>query len=100
MRRAGGGAVEPVRELHSGAAVALGGPRAMSDTRTLPNRTRRMVGAWCFSTTAGPTTSVDLQARGWRRIRTPGCRRSAGWSQGRCCTATASAAGNWCYRAS
>jgi redox-sensitive bicupin YhaK (pirin superfamily) len=47
-------AVEPVRELLAGAAVALGGPRAMSVTRTLPNRARRMVGAWCFVDYYGP----------------------------------------------
>jgi quercetin 2,3-dioxygenase len=47
-------AVEPVRELQAGATVALGGPRAMSVTRTLPNRTRRMVGAWCFLDYYGP----------------------------------------------
>ena len=47
-------AVEPVRELQFGAAVALGGPRAMSVTRTLPNRARRMVGAWCFVDYYGP----------------------------------------------
>jgi redox-sensitive bicupin YhaK (pirin superfamily) len=46
--------VEPVRELQYGAAVALGGPRAMSVTRTLPNRARRMVGAWCFVDYYGP----------------------------------------------
>jgi redox-sensitive bicupin YhaK (pirin superfamily) len=47
-------AAEPVRELQVGAAVALGGPRAMSVTRTLPNRARRMVGAWCFVDYYGP----------------------------------------------
>lgn len=47
-------AVEPVRELLPGATVALGGPRAMSVTRTLPNRSRRMVGAWCFVDYYGP----------------------------------------------
>jgi quercetin 2,3-dioxygenase len=47
-------AVEPVRQLHEGATVALGGPRAMRVTRTLPNRERRMVGAWCFVDYYGP----------------------------------------------
>ena len=47
-------AVEPVRELLDGRPVALGGPRAMSVTRTLPNRGRRMVGAWCFVDYYGP----------------------------------------------
>jgi redox-sensitive bicupin YhaK (pirin superfamily) len=49
-----GVAVEPVRELLEGRAVVLGGPRAMSVTRTLPNRGRRMVGAWCFVDYYGP----------------------------------------------
>jgi quercetin 2,3-dioxygenase len=47
-------AVEPVRQLHVGRAVPLGGPRAMTVTRTLPNRERRMVGAWCFVDFYGP----------------------------------------------
>ena len=47
-------AVEPVRELQFGAAVALGGPRGMTVTRTLPNQARRMVGAWCFLDYYGP----------------------------------------------
>lgn len=47
-------AVEPVRELQVGATVALGGPRGMSVVRTLPNRARRMVGAWCFVDYYGP----------------------------------------------
>src|SRR4029453_1852636 len=37
-----------------GATVALGGPRGMAVTRTLPNRRRRMVGAWCFLDAYGP----------------------------------------------
>jgi redox-sensitive bicupin YhaK (pirin superfamily) len=44
----------PVRERYAGVAVALGGPRAMAVHRTLPNRTRRMVGAWCFLDHYGP----------------------------------------------
>jgi redox-sensitive bicupin YhaK (pirin superfamily) len=47
-------AVEPVRELQVGRTVPLGGPRAMMVTRTLPNRSRRMVGAWCFIDFYGP----------------------------------------------
>jgi quercetin 2,3-dioxygenase len=47
-------AVEPVRQLHIGRDVPLGGPRAMTVTRTLPNRERRMVGAWCFVDFYGP----------------------------------------------
>jgi quercetin 2,3-dioxygenase len=47
-------APEPVRELQFGHSVALGGPRGMTVTRTLPNRDRRMVGAWCFVDFYGP----------------------------------------------
>lgn len=47
-------AAEPVRELQFGHQVALGGPRGMTVTRTLPNRARRMVGAWCFVDHYGP----------------------------------------------
>ncbi|MDH2427119.1 pirin family protein [Sphaerisporangium sp. TRM90804] len=48
----------PVRELLAGRPVALGGPRAMRVTRTLPDRRRRMVGAWCFADLYGPETAV------------------------------------------
>jgi len=41
-------------ELLEGAPVALGGPRGFAVTRTLPNRGRRMVGAWCFLDAYGP----------------------------------------------
>ncbi|BFU44316.1 pirin family protein [Krasilnikovia sp. MM14-A1004] len=46
-------------ELLAGVPVALGGPRAMAVTRTLPHRDRRMVGAWCFIDAYGPD---DLSA--------------------------------------
>jgi redox-sensitive bicupin YhaK (pirin superfamily) len=41
-------------ELFEGAPVALGGPRGFAVTRTLPNKHRRMVGAWCFLDAYGP----------------------------------------------
>jgi redox-sensitive bicupin YhaK (pirin superfamily) len=41
-------------EFLTGAPVALGGPRGFAVTRTLPNRQRRMVGAWCFLDAYGP----------------------------------------------
>jgi hypothetical protein len=41
-------------ELLEGAPVALGGPRGFAVTRTLPNRQRRTVGAWCFLDAYGP----------------------------------------------
>ncbi|HST83065.1 MAG TPA: pirin family protein [Kineosporiaceae bacterium] len=49
----------PVRELLFGHEVALGGARAMTVTRTLPNRGRRMVGAWCFADAYGPTDLAE-----------------------------------------
>ncbi|WP_405147217.1 pirin family protein [Sphaerisporangium sp. NBC_01403] len=50
-REAGEG---PARDLLTGRDVVLGGPRGMKVTRTLPNRDRRMVGAWCFVDHYGP----------------------------------------------
>ncbi|AGZ43380.1 pirin family protein [Actinoplanes friuliensis] len=41
-------------EVLEGAPVALGGPRGLEVTRTLPNKHRRMVGAWCFLDAYGP----------------------------------------------
>jgi quercetin 2,3-dioxygenase len=51
---------QPVRELHLGREVVLGGPRGLPVTRTLPGRDRRMVGAWCFLDAYGP---ADLTSR-------------------------------------
>ncbi len=47
------GAARP-GDLLEGHTVALGGPRGMAVTRTLPHRQRRMVGAWCFLDAYGP----------------------------------------------
>jgi redox-sensitive bicupin YhaK (pirin superfamily) len=52
-------AVEPMREVLVGRSVALGGPRGMTVTRTLPDRGRRMVGAWCFVDYYGPDDVSD-----------------------------------------
>ncbi len=41
-------------ELLPGHEVALGGPRGIRVRRTLPDRHRRMVGAWCFLDAYGP----------------------------------------------
>jgi quercetin 2,3-dioxygenase len=54
-----------VPETLEGHPVALGGPRGMTVTRTLPNRTRRMVGAWCFLDAYGPQ---DLSASPGMRV--------------------------------
>ncbi|MBB5078544.1 pirin family protein [Nonomuraea endophytica] len=45
-------------ELLTGRAVPLGGPRAMTVTRTLPHVRRRMIGAWCFVDAYGPETAA------------------------------------------
>jgi quercetin 2,3-dioxygenase len=52
-------------DLLEGAPVALGGPRGLPVIRTLPNRQRRMVGAWCFLDAYGPH---DLAAGAGMRI--------------------------------
>jgi redox-sensitive bicupin YhaK (pirin superfamily) len=41
-------AAAPVAELLYGRDVVLGGTRGIPVVRTLPNKNRRMVGAWCF----------------------------------------------------
>lgn len=48
-------AVETDWELLHPREVPLGGPRAMPVRRVLPNRDRRMVGAWCFADSYGPS---------------------------------------------
>jgi quercetin 2,3-dioxygenase len=53
----GGGtavAESPTVELLAGREVVLGGTRGMGVVRTLPNRERRMIGAWCFVDQYGP----------------------------------------------
>ncbi|KOX37643.1 MULTISPECIES: pirin family protein [unclassified Streptomyces] len=41
-------------EVLSARDVPLGGPRAMTVRRTLPQRTRTLIGAWCFADHYGP----------------------------------------------
>ncbi|GAA2352766.1 pirin family protein [Saccharopolyspora halophila] len=52
-------AAEPEPELLQPRSVPLGGPRAMLVGRALPNRDRRMVGAWCFTDFYGPADITD-----------------------------------------
>ncbi len=47
------GAASPVQVLEP-REVPLGGPRAMSVRRTLPQRNRPLIGAWCFLDHYGP----------------------------------------------
>ncbi|MGH8875885.1 MAG: pirin family protein [Stackebrandtia sp.] len=46
-------------------AVPLGGPRAMTVRRTLPQRARSLIGAWCFVDHYGPD---DVGATGGMRV--------------------------------
>jgi hypothetical protein len=58
----GGGtavAESPTTELLPGREVVLGGTRGMTVVRTLPNRERRMIGAWCFVDQYGPEPVAD-----------------------------------------
>lgn len=41
-------------EIHTPRDVPLGGPRAMPVRRTLPQRSRSLIGAWCFVDHYGP----------------------------------------------
>ncbi|MFE0735943.1 pirin family protein [Streptomyces sp. NPDC058855] len=41
-------------EVLTAREVPLGGPRAMTVRRTLPQRTRSLIGAWCFADHYGP----------------------------------------------
>lgn len=50
---ASGSAADGV-DLLGSRAVPLGGPRAMTVRRTIPQRARSLVGAWCFSDHFGP----------------------------------------------
>ncbi|MBA2945813.1 pirin family protein [Streptomyces himalayensis] len=44
----------PLVHVLSAREVPLGGPRAMRVRRTLPQRTRTLIGAWCFADHYGP----------------------------------------------
>lgn len=52
-------------ELLEPREVPLGGPRAMRVQRTLPQRSRSLIGAWCFADHYGPD---DLSERGGMRV--------------------------------
>jgi redox-sensitive bicupin YhaK (pirin superfamily) len=51
----------PLVDVLSAREVPLGGPRAMSVRRTLPQRARTLIGAWCFADHYGPD---DVAATG------------------------------------
>ncbi|MFE0629988.1 pirin family protein [Streptomyces sp. NPDC058864] len=50
---------EPTVEILSARDVPLGGPRAMTVRRTLPQRNRSLIGAWCFADHYGPDDVSD-----------------------------------------
>ncbi|MFF3271818.1 pirin family protein [Streptomyces chrestomyceticus] len=51
----------PAIEVFTPRDVPLGGPRAMTVRRTLPQRSRSLIGAWCFADHYGPD---DVAATG------------------------------------
>jgi redox-sensitive bicupin YhaK (pirin superfamily) len=55
----GGVPGSPEVEVLTARDVPLGGPRSMTVRRTLPRRTRSLIGAWCFADHYGPD-DVDV----------------------------------------
>ncbi|MGY0021330.1 pirin family protein [Streptomyces sp. cg35] len=53
------GASGPGAEVLTARDVPLGGPRAMTVRRTLPQRARTLIGAWCFIDHYGPDDVAD-----------------------------------------
>ncbi|GAA3184851.1 bifunctional pirin family protein/GNAT family N-acetyltransferase [Streptomyces ramulosus] len=53
------GDTAPRIEVVSARDVPLGGPRAMTVRRTLPQRARTLIGAWCFVDHYGPDDVAD-----------------------------------------
>ncbi|MGV9312122.1 pirin family protein [Streptomyces sp. NPDC003691] len=51
--------VEAGVEVLTARDVPLGGPRAMTVRRTLPQRARTLIGAWCFADHYGPDRVAD-----------------------------------------
>ncbi|MFE2163770.1 pirin family protein [Streptomyces sp. NPDC059447] len=51
--------VEAEVEILTARDVPLGGPRAMTVRRTLPQRARTLIGAWCFADHYGPDRVAD-----------------------------------------
>lgn len=53
------GADAPLVEVLTPRDVPLGGPRAMRVRRTLPQRSRSLIGAWCFADHYGPDNVAE-----------------------------------------
>ncbi|MEW2263404.1 pirin family protein [Streptomyces sp. NPDC047853] len=64
MPRSGGSRTRGV-EVLTARSVPLGGPRAMTVRRTLPQRSRTLIGAWCFADHYGPD---DVALTGGMRV--------------------------------
>lgn len=56
---------DAVVEILEPRAVPLGGPRAMTVRRSLPQRSRSLIGAWCFVDSFGPD---DVAATGGMKV--------------------------------
>src|SRR5688500_5029615 len=59
------GPLPPDIEILTPRDVPLGGPRAMRVRRTLPQRARTLIGAWCFADHYGPD---DITESGGMRV--------------------------------
>src|SRR6201994_130399 len=77
----------PIVELLNPREVPRGGPRAIRVQRTLPQRQRSLIGAWCFVDHYGPVTArmdvpphphTGLQTASWLFSGTVEHRDSAG----------------------
>ncbi|MEE1770323.1 pirin family protein [Streptomyces sp. JV185] len=55
----GHGGAAPQVEVLTARDVPLGGPRAMTVRRTLPQRGRTLIGAWCFADHYGPDNVAE-----------------------------------------
>ncbi|MGW1410654.1 pirin family protein [Streptomyces sp. NPDC002403] len=55
----GHGGATPQVEVLTPRDVPLGGPRAMTVRRTLPQRSRTLIGAWCFADHYGPDNVAE-----------------------------------------
>lgn len=55
----GHGGGTPQVEVLTARDVPLGGPRAMTVRRTLPQRSRTLIGAWCFADHYGPDNVAE-----------------------------------------
>lgn len=79
--------------------VPLGGPRAMRVRRTLPQRDRSLIGAWCFADHYGPDDVGSGPGMHVPPHPHTGLQTVSWLFTGRSSIATASALTRWCARA-